>query len=229
MQQILSSPKAITIAVIELTSRCNLNCGFCVSTDDNIEKTTEQAKAIIDNLAPSIKRVVFTGGEPLLRKDLPELLLYAKTKGYETKVHTNGYLLPAWKEEQLALIDILNLPIDSYKEEINDAMRAHGSFHVTLRTLEQMKHLGKKVSVTTVVTQENYQDMYGLRYLLASFQNITSWKLFLFNPTGNGSRNKERFQLSPEDFDLATKDLSLPHVKVIPVKDFFSWKTAEFY
>jgi len=227
MQESIAVKK--TIAAIELTSRCNLNCGFCVSMDDNVELPPEKAKAVIDQLAPSIRRVVFIGGEPLLRKDLPELLAYAKAKGYETKVHTNGYLLPAWKDEQLALIDILNLPLDSHQEAVNDRMRANGSFHVTLRTLEHMKRIGKRVSITTVLTKENGMDMPGLRGLLAQHDHITSWKIFKFHPTGNGSRSVERFSISQEAFDAATQGLSLPYAKVLPVKDFFSWQTAEFY
>ncbi len=227
MQELVTIQKSI--AVIELTSRCNLNCGFCVSMDDRVEKTTEEAKTIINNLDPSIKRVVFTGGEPLLRKDLPELLLYARQKGYETKVHTNGFLLPAWKDEQLSLIDVVNLPLDSHRPEINDVMRSHGSFHVTLRTLERMRKLGKKVSITTVLTKENWQDMAGLRDLLAAYDNLTTWKIFKFHPTGNGARNAARFSVREEMFDAATRGLNLPHARVIVVKDFFSWKTAEFY
>ncbi|MBI4149933.1 radical SAM protein [Candidatus Woesearchaeota archaeon] len=227
MQQTIALKK--TIAAIELTSRCNLNCGFCVSMDDNVEMPTQKVKAVIDQLSPSITRVVFIGGEPLLRKDLPELLAYAKAKGHETKVHTNGYLLPAWKEEQLALIDILNVPLDSYKQAVNDTMRAPGSFHVTLRTLDWMRRLGKKISITTVLTKENYADMHGLRDLLAQYDHIVSWKIFKFHPTGNGERNRERFSISEEIFDAATQDLRLPNAKVFAVKDFFSWQTAEFY
>lgn len=218
-----------TIAAIELTSRCNLNCGFCVSMDDNVEKTTDEVKTIIDNLPTTIKHVVFIGGEPLLRKDLSELLAHAKARAYQTKVHTNGYLLPAWNDDQLALIDTLNLPLDSHDEKINDAMRAHGSFHVTLRTLDRMKRLGKKVSITTVLTKENYQDTFDLQGLLSRYDHITSWKIFKFHPTGNGLRSEGRFSIDQETFEKATQGIALPNAKVIPVKDFFSWQTAMFY
>ncbi len=197
--------------------------------DDNIEKSAEEVRGIIDQLSATIRRVVFMGGEPLLWKDLPELLRYAHEKGYETKVHTNGYLLPAWSDAQLGLIDILNIPLDSHRPDGNDTMRAAGSFHVTQKTLVRMRNIGKKVSITTVLTRENLHDMNGLQDLLAMHDHLTSWKIFKFHPTGNGSRAKDRFSISQEEFEAATEGLELPHAKVIPVKDFFSWQTAEFY
>lgn len=92
------------LAIIDLTSRCNLNCPICFASANNpdipyiYEVTTEQVKDMIDNLASnkpvSPSALQFSGGEPTLRDDLPELMKYAKSRGiHHVEVNTNGLRL----------------------------------------------------------------------------------------------------------------------------------------
>jgi MoaA/NifB/PqqE/SkfB family radical SAM enzyme len=90
------------IAVLNITSRCNLRCPFCfgpeVKSKTNNQETitkfsTEIAKNNIVKLYKNGARIlIFSGGEPLLRPDIWELICYAKKQGFFTMLHTNGIL-----------------------------------------------------------------------------------------------------------------------------------------
>nr|MDO8135645.1 radical SAM protein [Candidatus Njordarchaeum guaymaensis] len=91
------------LAIIDLTNRCNLNCPICFANANNpnspvYEVTNQQAKNMIDNLVSNKplppSALQFSGGEPTLRDDLPELVQYAKQRGIDhVEVNTNGLRL----------------------------------------------------------------------------------------------------------------------------------------
>ncbi len=217
------------IAAIELTSRCNWACGFCVSTDNNVEKSIEESKRIIDGLAPSVRTVVFVGGEPTLHKGLWPLCEYAKSKGYKTKIHTNGWLVKRWTDRELALVDVINLPIDSADEQLNDEMRKEGAMSLTMENIDYLASKGKKVSITTVVTKQNLSALPELRDYLAA-KPIVSWKIFKFYPkTGNGSRHRGEFDTTDDEFDAAVRAIDLPHARTYKIRNFKNFETAVFY
>lgn len=222
----MTEPK---IAAIELTSRCNWDCGFCVSTDDDVEKSLEDSKKIIDELPESVKVVVFVGGEPTLHRDLWPLCEYAKKKGYKTKIHTNGWLIKKWSDEQLALVDTINLPIDSMNATINDMMRKDGSHSLTMENIDYLESKGKNVSITTVVTKQNISSLPALRDFLAT-KTITSWKIFKFYPeTGNGSRHRDEFLIRDSEFDSAVDGIELENASTYKINEFKNFSTALFY
>lgn len=217
------------IAVIELTSRCNWDCRFCVSTDDAVEKTIEEGKRIIDHLPASVATIVFVGGEPTLHEGLWPLCAYAKRKGYKTKVHTNGSHVKIWTDAQLALVDVVNLPIDAIDEETNDAMRNKGAARLAMRNIDYLISKGKKVSVTTVVTRKNRCALHSLRDYLAA-RPIESWKIFKFYPeTGNGRQHRKEFEITDNEFSAAVDGIALPHAKTYKINDFKRFETAIFY
>ena len=88
--------------VIETTFRCNINCDFCFNKNvlkknkrTYKELTTKEIKEIIDKTSElNIPYIRFSGGEPLLRKDIFTLLAYAKSKNFkEIRLNTNGLLI----------------------------------------------------------------------------------------------------------------------------------------
>ena len=85
------------VVVWNMTRRCNLKCVHCyaqaVDPDGKDEISTEQGKAIISDLAAyGAPVMLFSGGEPLVRQDLPELASYATEKGMRAVISTNGTL-----------------------------------------------------------------------------------------------------------------------------------------
>ena len=89
----LSAPNSV---VWDITNRCNFKCRHCyveAESGNEVEPSTEEAKAIMDQLKEAkVFTLSFSGGEPLLRKDLYDLLQYA-TKSFVVDVATNGSLI----------------------------------------------------------------------------------------------------------------------------------------
>ena len=86
------------VVVWNITRRCNLKCVHCYAHAKDIpfdnELTTEQGKELIDDLAAfGAPVMLFSGGEPLVRKDLPQLAAYAVEKGMRAVISTNGTLI----------------------------------------------------------------------------------------------------------------------------------------
>ena len=110
------------------TSRCNLRCTYCSSpyrrTD---ELSTTQWLAVIDELAGlGCRRILVLGGEPLMRKDVPELLEHAHRLGLACVLTSNGVLVPRMIE-RLHMLDTLVLSLDA-PGPANDAVRGEGVF-----------------------------------------------------------------------------------------------------
>ena len=124
---------------IESTTSCNCRCDFCYNQnsfakngrDDNGLSTAE-LKKIIDIVSDAgIERIRFTGGEPLLRKDIFELASYAKEKNLQTVLNTNGMLIDKQKGEKIS--ELIMLTDD---EEDYVVMRLTGDF--TIQDIRQI-------------------------------------------------------------------------------------------
>ena len=129
-----------------MTRRCNLKCVHCyaqaVDPDGKDEISTEQGKAIISDLAAyGAPVMLFSGGEPLVRQDLPELASYATEKGMRAVISTNGTLITKEKARELKAINLsyVGISLDG-AEEIHDKFRGvPNSFKKALEGLENCK------------------------------------------------------------------------------------------
>lgn len=155
-----------SVIVFYATVRCNLSCPMCV--DEKLKKRTDELsfveiKKIIDQIAFFRPLFYITGGECLLRKDIGEIIRYAKKKGLICSLTTNGTLLTGAKAKQLVEsgLDRISVSIDGPKG-IHDQIRGKGSFKKTIRGVHLLQQLkkGKKqvlpsVKMAAVVTGLN--------------------------------------------------------------------------
>ncbi len=153
-----SAPLRTDLAV---TFRCQNDCVHCYAggPHETIELSTEQWKEAIDHLHQiGIFILTFTGGEPTLREDLPELLLYAQNKGMVTGLVTNGRRLKvkAYVESlEKAGLDFVQITLESHKPKIHDAMtKAKGSWKETVNGIRNA--VSTKIYVTTNTTLSKY-------------------------------------------------------------------------
>ncbi|UCF44734.1 MAG: radical SAM protein [Candidatus Bathyarchaeota archaeon] len=160
-----SAPLRMDLA---LTFKCTNNCIHCYAggPHETEELGTTQWKKVIDRLSKiGIFILTFTGGEPTMREDLPELLLYAQNKGMVTGLITNGRKLKDKeyvKKLENAGLDFVQVTLESHKPEIHDLMTAaKGSWKETVAGIKNAAQ--SQIYVTTNTTLSKYNASEFLR------------------------------------------------------------------
>ena len=201
------------VVVWNLTRRCNLRCIHCyasASEDSARELTTDEAKAVIDDLAEmKIPLLLFSGGEPLLRKDIFELASYATSKGIRCALSTNGTLITPEVAEKIkeAGFVYVGVSIDGLKET-NDRFRGvDGAFDKAFEGLLNARDAGILTGIRFTVTKYNFKDIPAVIDLLAE-NEIPRFCLYHLVPSGRADFShdislKERRELIDWLFDKA--------------------------
>ncbi|HLE52107.1 MAG TPA: radical SAM protein [Anaerolineales bacterium] len=154
-----SAPYRMDLA---LTYRCNDNCAHCYNARprDYPELRTEEWKAILDRLWEiGIPHIVFTGGEPTLRSDLPELIAHAEKNGQITGLNTNARrLIDVSFVKQLVDtgLDHVQITVESHDPVIHDAMVcAKGAWTQTITGLRNVLDTPLFVMTNTTMLRQN--------------------------------------------------------------------------
>ncbi len=161
------------VVVWNITRRCNLKCVHCYAQADNRsfenELTTEQGLSLIDDLADfGVPVILFSGGEPLVRKDLPELADYAVKKGMRAVISTNGTLITPNTARTLKDIGLsyVGISLDGM-EHINDRFRGvTGAFKSALAGIENCQAAGIKVGLRFTINKFNVKEIPSIFDLL---------------------------------------------------------------
>ncbi len=161
------------VVVWNITRRCNLKCVHCYAHAKDIpfdnELTTDQGKELIDDLAAFGSPVMlFSGGEPLVRKDLPQLAAYAVEKGMRAVISTNGTLITPKMARTLKEIGLsyVGISLDGMKE-INDRFRGvSGAFRSALEGIKNSQDAGIKVGLRFTVNKFNVMEIPKIFQLL---------------------------------------------------------------
>jgi radical SAM protein with 4Fe4S-binding SPASM domain len=171
------------------TRRCNLHCLHCGAVKERYaeELTTEQVMGILDQLA-ELKVDMFgaTGGEPLLRKDLPEIFAYAHHRGVKTGIATNGFFLDEAAAEWIERAKVVSIQVSlDGPEATHNLVRGSGeSFARAIRAIELLKRAGTPIlSVGTTVTTDNVGELEALRQVLLKL-GVKLWRLAALMPIG---------------------------------------------
>ncbi|MEW6663840.1 MAG: mycofactocin radical SAM maturase [Thermodesulfobacteriota bacterium] len=188
----------------EVTLKCNLRCVHCLSDAgrrSEEELTTGECRRLIDQWAAlKVFQVNVGGGEPFMRDDFLDLLLYAHFRGVVTCVSTNGLLVDRGLARKLSRLPMLYLQVslDGATQEVNDAIRGRGTFKQTLRALDLLREEGVCFSINTVLTRVNYPQLDALRDLAKEYQ--AGLRVSRFRPSGRGKESKGR--LGPDKDQL---------------------------
>ncbi|WP_373515539.1 radical SAM protein [Persicitalea sp.] len=140
-----------------LTYRCNATCGFCdiwerpspYVTLENFRQNVRDLKAL------GVKVIDFTGGEPLLHRELNQLLREAKDQGMITTVTTNGLLYPKRADSLRGLIDMLHFSLDSPVREEHDQSRGVKCYDKVMESIDIARQLGERPDILFTVFEEN--------------------------------------------------------------------------
>jgi radical SAM protein with 4Fe4S-binding SPASM domain len=154
------------VVVWNVGRRCNLHCVHCYSDSANRaypgELTTGQGFALLDDLAAfGIPVLLLSGGEPLMRPDLFELMAHARTLGLRTTLSTNGTLITADVAERLRALDVSYVGISLDGIGItNDMFRGHkGAFDNAMAGFRHCKAVDQRVGLRMTLTRRNCQDL----------------------------------------------------------------------
>jgi AdoMet-dependent heme synthase len=153
----------LRLVEISLTDRCQCRCGHCFAAtqkplDEKDELTTDMVKALIDDLSEmGVTEVCFSGGEPLLRHDILEIVRYAHHKEMVVRLITNGILLNEQMVAELkhAGLNWCSLSIDSPRPEVHDAFRRYsGCYHKAMQGLRHLTKYKIPCSIISVARKE---------------------------------------------------------------------------
>jgi len=144
-----------------ITRKCNYKCLGCNvwKEQDKNELSTEEIKRGLDILKEAgIVELVLSGGDPLLREDIEEIIDYA-TERFITTVYDNGSMA-AKKVELLKKVDFVALSIDSLDEQNHDFIKnVPGAWKSAMETVETLQREGVKVSVSPTISQMNLHEI----------------------------------------------------------------------
>ncbi len=164
-----------------LTFRCNLRCSYCAAPTLKVpQMDTDEVKNAIDQCyAMGTRWITFSGGEPLMRKDIRTLIDHSMDKGIVTFISTNGTLVPK-RIDDIRRIDRVTISLDG-AGEVHDRVRGEGSFEQAIRAIETCQENGLDVALTCVLSKLNLESLDDVLELAAKygvtcmFQPATPW------------------------------------------------------
>lgn len=179
------------VVVWNATSACNLRCRHCYASQgtDRPQLTTKEGLELIDQLAAfGVPVLLFSGGEPLLRRDIFELASYAVKKGLRTVFSTNGTLIDETAARQFAELGVsyVGISLDGIPET-HDAFRGvPGAYTAALRGIRLCRDLGVKVGLRVTLTRANRQQLPAIFDLMVR-ERIPRICLYHLVSTGRGA------------------------------------------
>ena len=190
----MEKARSPVIAVWNVTNICNLKCIHCYASSGMYNKTeelsTDEAIKLIDDLKDiGIKILIFSGGEPLLRDDIFELIRYSVKKGFRTVLSTNGTVI----DDSIAYslkksgVDYVGISIDGSKE-INDWFRGvDGAYDDALKGLTILNEIGLKTGIRFTATKYTIKE---LNYIINLLEELNIPRICVYHliPSGRGSK-----------------------------------------
>ncbi len=180
-----------------LTRRCNLSCPHCyidATTGDSGELTPEEARFVIDELTYLNRSLmlVLSGGEPLLRDDLLDIVKYASEAGFIVVMGSNGTLLG--EDALLALKTAglmgLGISIDSLSPDDHDSFRGtEGAWYASVEALRKAVQMGIETQMDVTLRDDNWQDIEGFVELGVKL-GVKAVNFFFLVCTGRAMRSQ---------------------------------------
>jgi radical SAM protein with 4Fe4S-binding SPASM domain len=154
------------IVVWNCTKACNLKCRHCyaeaINTPTPNELNTDEAKKFMDDLVTyNVPVLLFSGGEPLFRKDIFELMAYGKEIGLRMVISTNGTLIDEAKAKKIKELGIsyVGISLDGLKEA-NDLFRGiEGAYEKALQGFKNCRKVGQKTGLRLTLGKTTYKEL----------------------------------------------------------------------
>lgn len=198
-------PPSCRIIAWEVTRRCNLSCKHCRASARDIPYENELSGVEARNLIQSFKGlgsplVIFTGGEPLLRPDLFELIGLTTSLGLRAALSVNGTLVNDSVAKRIvdSRVSRCSISLDGENADVHDRFRGMpGAFKEALRGISVLKHFGVPVQINTTITAHNAASLPAI-FDLCKHLGAVAWHVFLLVPVGRG---KDLTVMSPHEYE----------------------------
>ena len=192
----------------ETTKACNLKCKHCravpILKPAPDELNEEEALGLIDSAADlGVKIFVFSGGEPLLRPDLLDLIDRVRHHGMEAAIATNGTLLDAAIVQEIhnRRVARVSVSLDGATASVHDTFRGQpGSFGQALDGMKWLDRFMQPFQVNTTVTRQNMHSL-GQMIDLAQEVGACAVHLFFLVPVGCGAEIPESERISADEYE----------------------------
>ena len=202
-------------AMFEVTYRCNFQCIHCYVVRDKEKKElpTGEVKAVLDELRSNgCFHIGFTGGEPLMREDIFEILDYAKSGGFRISLLTNGFLINKKIAGRIASLGTSLNRVDisilgANKETFESITGKKGSFAKAMCSMRLLKDAGADVQIKSVLMKPNQHEFVKIRNLSKKFKTMFRYSSTI-NPKINGDKTPLEYQVKPEDAYRINRSLS---------------------
>jgi radical SAM protein with 4Fe4S-binding SPASM domain len=179
--------------VWEMTTACNLKCVHCHTTGGSPradELTTEEAKDLLNELSqfPNFRMMAFTGGEPLMRPDLVELLAYSRSLGFNNTIATNATLIDDGVARRLRDhgVVIAAVSLDGFSAKTHDMVRGlPGSFDSAVEGMRALRRAGVLLHINITAMEYNVDQIDKLMDLV---EDLDTGILLIYQlvPVGRG-------------------------------------------
>ncbi len=192
----------------EVTVGCNLACLHCRAeahpVRSPLEFTLEECYKFIHSIADWGDPVlVLTGGEPLYRPDIFDIISCACDAGLAVALASNGTMIDQSAARKIAKAGVQRVAIslDGSTAEVHDAFRGmEGSFNLALQGFEHLKRRGVSVQINSTIAQHNVDRLEEL-FALAEELEADALHAFLLVPVGCGIQIAEEHQLTPRKYE----------------------------
>jgi len=224
--------KGVSTIDFHITAKCSQACPYCWGPRRfRTPVDTEIAKRIIARIKMlGVRRIVFTGGDPLQRQDAPELIRFAKETGLETALSTTGdFVTPEILARLSPYLDLISLPLDGSTDDINVRTKHPGHFQAVMRSLDWLRLFPNiDVKVCTPVTRHNLSDVPVIAQLVEEYARTTRARVFynVFQafPRAMFSVKWENLVVSDDEFSLLRDRVGAkPNIRI----NFLSHKTLD--
>jgi AdoMet-dependent heme synthase len=186
------------IVIWEVTRACALACVHCraeaIPRRNPDELTTEEGKALIERVAafdgPRKPLFVLTGGDPLRRRDVAELVRYGVHQGLSVSMTPSGTAAVTHarlEELRNAGLARLAISLDGSDADRHDAFRrVRGSYRFTKRIIDDTRSIGLPLQINTTVSRDTVDDLPAIAKLVAEAGAVL-WALFFLIPVGRAN------------------------------------------
>ncbi|GAA2479675.1 StsB family radical SAM/SPASM domain sactipeptide maturase [Winogradskya humida] len=195
---ITANESPLNMAYYAITDGCNLRCPYCYASSEKClpnELTTAESLDLVTQIAEfGAKTIVFTGGEPMLRKDLFEIVAHARAQGLLANVITNATMIrtPQIARRFAELFNSVTVSVDGSTAETHDKTRGKGTFAKTHKALRMLNAAGVTPRINHIVTSDSIGELEKFAEFIQGL-DVHSVRLMNHNEIGRGASDNYDF------------------------------------